>query len=445
MQITLACGRLKTILYAASLSPEGEEILGLGRIAKTPEFQNCWIYTDWVSFTTLAHDRLASMKRIQSTELVSFKACGDGEVRYVSSVSSSISLTHLGAAKFKKKSDLDGVLSAETCNTALLSIRNSTGEMVVIAKNANLLALLHSRYFENIHTTDPHRRGLLQDLAQSSQCDPFVTVVDYRRGPPELRIEGLWWNERYHHQNDVDWDAHIARMERTRWRMEELHEDPEHGGWENETCLVQTLRHPKRISPLLTPHRAIHQPHPLRTRTLQLEPTQLRIPRHLQKVAEPAPRIPLRHACAVVLEQREDADDVGEEREPEAERVDEPQAGAVVREERDGGGVDARGGRGLRGVERAGEDRAGYVLKHGLQHAWNVRSGAPREVACGEGGGRGGGERRLGQPEARGRVLKVDRIARLEHGHVAHEVGVQEMSRLSSGIQQRERTWAQRN
>ncbi|KAJ6484688.1 hypothetical protein C8R45DRAFT_1098845 [Mycena sanguinolenta] len=104
------CGLLYTIFYCATIRPNSKDpsetrglkqllsqtlpastmfqdvleeldirLQSLKPLSERADFQKSWMQDDWLKFTAIAHDRIAFMKRVQSSDFISFKACDNME------------------------------------------------------------------------------------------------------------------------------------------------------------------------------------------------------------------------------------------------------------------------------------------------------------------------------------------------------------------------------
>ncbi|KAJ6484678.1 hypothetical protein C8R45DRAFT_290290 [Mycena sanguinolenta] len=196
-------------------------------LSQLPEFQRCWMYDDWLTFTTVADDRIAFMKSIQSQDYISFKACDNMECGVIRAKTDFKRCSHCQQVYYCcsecQKIDWKAGDHRKWCH----SIR------IFASKNKDLgtrnlhfmRELLHRDLTEHRYLNRsliPSGRLLyLLDLVQTSESDPFISIMDYSlRGTPSLWLSGISHMQQTHPAQHIYWEEYLARMSRSHGRME---------------------------------------------------------------------------------------------------------------------------------------------------------------------------------------------------------------------------------
>ncbi|KAF7371456.1 MYND-type domain-containing protein [Mycena sanguinolenta] len=260
MRDALASGLLHSILYCATFSPDKrlpsemrglEQILtrtlpgstvfqtvlaeldtqlqGVRNTLESPSFQRCWMYKDWLKFMAFADDRIAFMKHVQSKDFVSSKACDNMECGVIRPKAEFKRCSHCQQVYYCcsdcQKLDWRAGGHRETCRSIpIFASKNKNLGMRNLHFMRQLLHrdLTEHRYSENSPLVASIRLRVLRNLAQTSESDPFVTVMDYGfPDGPILYMEAISWMEDFWSMSyPVYWEEHIARMTRSHGRME---------------------------------------------------------------------------------------------------------------------------------------------------------------------------------------------------------------------------------
>ncbi|KAF7371458.1 MYND-type domain-containing protein [Mycena sanguinolenta] len=255
----LAAGLLNSILLGATISPDGpsasemralKQILTLTlpastafrdvlseldtrlqdvrNILESPRFRGSWMYDDWLRFTAIADDRIAFMKVVQSSDFVSSKACDNMDCGVMGPKTQFKRCSHCQQVYYCSSDcqRIDWRVSGhrELCQSIrIFSLKNKDLGMRNLQFMRELLHrdLTEHRYSKNLLLLPPNRLQYFRDLAQTSQCDPFATIMDYGvRESPQLHLEGISRLQGLRPSLPIHWEEHIGRMRRSHGRME---------------------------------------------------------------------------------------------------------------------------------------------------------------------------------------------------------------------------------
>ncbi|KAJ6472701.1 hypothetical protein C8R47DRAFT_1221714 [Mycena vitilis] len=211
-------------VYRSILSPMQVQLQRHEETTSASSFRNSWLYDEWQSFATLAHERIAFVKELDwCTNAVAFRACDNMECALIQE-----------RKKFKRCSACEAVYY---CSSVCRKIdwkqgghREACQSIRAFALNKDFLprdraflrALLHKdmtehRYQPDPPLADPARFLHLRKLAQNPSNTTLVTVLDYRDGRPKM------WFDFAKHEDPMYERVHqdvFARAARSRGRME---------------------------------------------------------------------------------------------------------------------------------------------------------------------------------------------------------------------------------
>ncbi|KAJ7655827.1 hypothetical protein DFH06DRAFT_1473988 [Mycena polygramma] len=214
-------------LYRSILASMEVQLLRYEPTTNTSDFQNSWLYDEWQSFATLAHERIAFMNELDSKkDAVAFRACDNMECGLIQE-----------RKKFKRCSACEAVYYCslecrkvdwrhgghrDTCQSIRAFALKKDG--LVPRDRAFLRALLHKdmtdRHQPNPPLFDAVRFPYLRELVHNPSNTTIVTVLDYRYGRPKS------WVEFAKHESESDpMYKHVhrdilVRAARSRGRME---------------------------------------------------------------------------------------------------------------------------------------------------------------------------------------------------------------------------------
>ncbi|KAJ6484687.1 hypothetical protein C8R45DRAFT_1075151 [Mycena sanguinolenta] len=196
-------------------------------ISESADLEISWMYDDWRRFLAIADDRIALMKAVQSKDFIPFKACDNMDCGVIRPRGELKRCSHCQQVYYCSISCQTVDWGAGGHREACHSIRVSSFKNKDIGtRNLQFMRqllhrdLIERRSSKNLPVFSPSRVPHLRELAQTSQSDPFITVVDYGfRDSPRLALEGIS-RLRDIQSLPIHWEEYIARMTRSHGRME---------------------------------------------------------------------------------------------------------------------------------------------------------------------------------------------------------------------------------